>query len=276
MYRKFDVEKRKWIINLYEEQPILYRHEAQQRFYDEFKQKISVTSISIILHNAGFSWKVLERRAMQIRLDDIVRFTNEINRIPWLPFHLVFLDEVSFDNRDMLRTKGFGMKGQRLIYQGEFNRRARVSLLCFIGECGMLEVFDTDGTFTRKKFVSCCKAFALGQNTPVRQYPGKFSIWILDGAKIHCHPSIVQYLRSLGIVVVFLPAYCPQYNPIEIAFHQAKQMLRAQYKENSSNFTLKCLLGDVMNQMSQISMSKLFRKCGYYPGFFDPAKGFNK
>lgn len=276
VYRKFDHKKRQWIIDLYKIKPILYRREAQQLFYEEFKMEISVSAISVILHSAGLTWKVLERRAIQIRMDDIVRYTTEINRLEWLPFNLAFLDEVSFDNRDMLRKKGYGVKGQRLLYRGEFNRRARISLLCFMGETGMLEVFDTEGTFTRKKFVTCCKSFALSENTPVRQYPGKYSIWIMDGAKIHCNPKIIQYLRSLGIIVLFLPAYCPQYNPIEIAFHLAKQKLRAQYKENSSNATLKILIGDVMCQLSSTSMTNLFRKCGYYPGFFDPGKGFEK
>ncbi|OWZ04489.1 Serine/threonine-protein kinase [Phytophthora megakarya] len=49
----------------------------------------------------------------------------------------------------------------------------------------------------------------------VHQYPGRGSVWILDGAKIHCHPDIVYYLRSLGIISIFLPCYCPFYNPID-------------------------------------------------------------
>lgn len=275
VYRKFDLSKRMWVVELYKKSPILFRREAQNLFHEEFGETISTTAISVILHQAGFSWKVLERRAIQIRMDDIVRYTNEMNKLDWFQYSLVFLDEVSFDNRDMLRNKGYGVRGERLIYRGEFNRRARVSLLCFMGVQGVLEVFETDGTFTRAKFIDCCKKFALSTDTPVRQYPGYYSIWVLDGAKIHCHPKIVQYLRSLGIIVVFLPAYCPQYNPIEVLFHQAKQKLKAQYKENCSNRDLKILLGNVMMQLSGIPMENLFKKCGYFCGHFDPGQGFS-
>jgi hypothetical protein len=76
--------------------------------------------------------------------------------------------------------------------------KPRSSLLCLIGIDGLLDTFSTEGTFDRLKFIGCCKEFAL-KNPQVRQYPGANSVWILDGAAIHCDPNIVYYLRSLGI-----------------------------------------------------------------------------
>jgi len=35
------------------------------------------------------------------------------------------------------------------------------------------------------------------------------------GAKIHCHPAIIRYLRSVGIIPIFLPPYTPFFNPIQ-------------------------------------------------------------
>ena len=57
----------------------------------------------------------------------------------------MFLAEVGFDNRDMLRTHDYCLRGESLIYRGEFNRQPRVSLLCFIGIEGLLETFHTEG-----------------------------------------------------------------------------------------------------------------------------------
>lgn len=76
----------------------------------------------------------------------------ELLAIQWDIYNLVFLDEVSFDNQDMLRRKGYGVIGQKIIYRGEFCRKPRVSCLCFLGVNGMLDTFTTDGTFTRIKF----------------------------------------------------------------------------------------------------------------------------
>src|SRR5690348_3497242 len=77
----------------------------------------------------------------------------------------------------------------------------------------LAETFMTDGTFDRVRFVSCCREFALSKN--VQQYPGRRSVWILDGVRISSRPNFTYYLRSIGIIPISLPAYCPFFNPIE-------------------------------------------------------------
>ncbi|POM81357.1 Serine/threonine-protein Kinase rio2 [Phytophthora palmivora] len=158
-------------------------------------------------------WKILERRAMNIKVSDIVRFTLELSTIKWCQMNIQFFDEVSFDNRVIVRSRGYCLKRKKLAFRGEFNRKAWVSLLCFISLDGLVETFHTDGTFDRSKFVECCRVHA-HSGKPVYQYPGRCSVWILDGAKIHCHPDIVYYWQSLGIIHIFHPAYYPFYNPI--------------------------------------------------------------
>lgn len=81
--------------------------------------------------------------------------------IDWNLSSLVFLDEMGFDNRDMLRKKGNSRKGTRLVYRGEFDRKPRVSLLCFAGLDGLVETYQTEGTFDRAKFIQYARSFAL-------------------------------------------------------------------------------------------------------------------
>jgi hypothetical protein len=126
--------------------------------------------ISVILHSSGLTWKVLEVRAIQISKSEVIRFAKELLSFLWLLENLVFLDEVSFDNRDMIRRKGFVMKGEKLFYRDEFNRKPRVSLLCFIGVSGLLDTFLADGTFDRIEFARCCESFAL-KSGQVFQFP---------------------------------------------------------------------------------------------------------
>lgn len=197
-YRKFDVNQRTWLVDLYKERPILYQHEAAQSFLEKFQVQISTSSISTILSEAGLTWKVLERRAIQIQMDDIIRFCNELASIPWLHENLVFLDEVGFDNKSMMRKKGYAIKGQKLIYRSEFVRKPRISLLCFIGVHGLLNCYQTNGTFTRLKFVDFCRSFATDHDSKVQQYPGKNSIWIMDGAKIHLDKNLVVRFSTLS------------------------------------------------------------------------------
>lgn len=273
-YRKFDVDQRSWLVNLYKERPILHQHEAAQLFFQAFEIRISTSSISTILSEAGLTWKVLERRAIQIQTSDIIRFCNELSSFPWVLENLVFLDEVGFDNKSMMRKKGYAMKGQKLIYRSEFVRKPRVSLLCFIGVNGLLNCYQTDGTFTRLKFVDFCRSFATSSDSKVQQYPGRNSVWIMDGAKIHLDKNFVLYLRSLGIVVIFLPAYCPFFNPIEIVFGLMKRELQSIYVENSKQ-DLRMFIGEIVNQFVNKNFKQIFKKCGYLlTGKFDPSNGY--
>lgn len=111
VYKKFSATVREWLVDLYRREPVLFLDEARQKFYKRFFIAISVSSICLILHGAGMTWKCIERRAMQIRDDEITRFVRELLSVPWDLSNLVFLDEVSFDNRDMLRRKGYGIVG---------------------------------------------------------------------------------------------------------------------------------------------------------------------
>jgi hypothetical protein len=76
------------------------------------------------------------------------------------------------------------MKGERIVYRGEFARQPRCSLFCFPEVNGKLDYFSTEETFDRLKFVNFCRNFAL-RSGKVFQYPGYRSVWILDGGTIH-------------------------------------------------------------------------------------------
>lgn len=271
VFKKFGTEKREWLVQLFMKKPILYLHEAQKLFATHFAISISQSAVSTILRENNLTWKTLQRRAIQIQNADIKRFSDELNQLPWMPDNLVFLDEVAFDNRGVLRKKGYGLKGQRLIYRGEFRRKPRVSMLSFLGCNGILESCSVEGTFDRIKFFQCCKSFALDKKGPVRSYPGKNSVWILDGAKIHLDSNIVDYFRSIGIRIIFLPSYCPFYNPIEIVFGWIKLTLKKVYEENSKK-DFRIILGEVINRFSSYDMRPLFKKCGYLNGVFDLSK----
>lgn len=273
MLLKFNDENKNWLIELYKTRPILYQREASQLFFKEFGQSISTSSISVILHKAGLTWKVLERRAIQLQMQDVCRFFCEMTSFNWFQDQLVFLDEVSFDNMSMLRTHGYAVKGQKLIFRGEFNRTARESLLAFINSKGIVDCYSTEGTFDRKKFIFFCRKFALEH---CEQFPGRNSVWILDGAAIHCDPNIITYLRSLGLIVIFLPAYAPMFNPIEVVFGLMKKYLKGIYSENSKH-KLTFFIGLAVRRFMNYNLKNIFRKCGYISnGLFDPAIGLHQ
>jgi transposase len=146
-------------------------------------------------------------------------------------------------------------------------------LLCFLGEQGFLDVFDTEGTFTRKKFIDKCREFIL-ESGKVSQYPGYNSVWILDGDKIHCHRKLVYYLRTLGVIVIFLPAYCPFLNPIEIMFGIVKRKFHRVYSECRNEYLL-LTIAKSFKPFYHYNCVQIFKHYGYLePSYFNPGKAF--
>ncbi|KAI9220345.1 hypothetical protein BC828DRAFT_405892 [Blastocladiella britannica] len=80
-----------------------------------------------------------------------------------------------------------------------------------------------------------------------------------------------MYLRSIGIVPIFLPAYCPFFNPIEVFFAIVKARMRRIYQENTLTAkTLPIKVAEIMFLFRHMNMSRLYAKCGYeFAGRFD-------
>lgn len=268
--RKFSAEQRSWLREFFERKPLSYLDEAQNAFRLNFQLSISKTSVWRIIHDFGLTWKVLERRAIHIKERDIFRFAEELSHINWTHHNVVFLDEVSFDNRGMMRKRGYALRGQKVAIRGEFQRKPRVSLLAFIGVNGIIDYYDTVGTFDRLEFVRCCQDFAYSKRAGVRPYPRSNSVWILDGASIHQHPEIVHYLRSIGTVPIFLPAYCPFFNPIEFLFGYVKKAFQRHYVE-SSDRDLMPFIVNTFRRFVNFNMARVFEHCGWMvDGTFNP------
>ena len=52
------------------------------------------------------------------------------------------------------------------------------------------------------------------------------SVLVLDNCSVHHIPDVTELLSNAGIVVLFLPPYSPDLNPVEEAFSFVKQYLR--------------------------------------------------
>lgn len=182
--RTFSADQLAWLLRYYDQHPLAYLDEAQDAFTRAHHVAISKSSVWRIIREEGLTWKVLERRSMHIKEQEIFRFTEELSHIDWSHQNLEFLDEVSFDNRGMIRKRGYALKGKKVAIRGDFERKPRVTVLVFMGVNRVIDYFNTEGTFDRVEFTKCFQDFVHSSRGNVRQYPGPNSVWILDGAAI--------------------------------------------------------------------------------------------
>ncbi|OWY94366.1 hypothetical protein PHMEG_00035927 [Phytophthora megakarya] len=110
---------------------------------------ISSSSIWRLIHDAGRTRKVLERRVMHIKEQDVFRFADKLAHVNWCHSNLIFLDDVSFDNRE-----------QTIAIRGDFQHKPRVSVLAVLGVTGIIDANNTQGTFDRVEFFRCRCDFA--------------------------------------------------------------------------------------------------------------------
>jgi len=254
-----------WIVSHISANPLDSLHQIKVLFQEEFRgMTISISSVWKVLSARGFSYQVLERRALQTKRSKICEYAVEFNSLVPLLDQLVFLDEVSFDNRSMLQKRGYFKRNGTPVFHGVFRRSERHSLLAFCNINGLLEVFRTEGTFTRVKFFNSLRT--LIRSGKICGWPGRNSLWVMDGAQIHMCTDIIHYIRLCGVKIIILPPYCPFYNPIEYLFGFMKEFMKSIYHTWGTE-------SDVMLQaierFSQYDMEAIFSKCGYHDGYFD-------
>lgn len=92
-------------------------------------------------------------------------------------------------------------------------------------------------------------------------YPLPESVLVMDNASTHSHALIQQLCAGFGVLCVFLPPYSYDYNPIEIAFHQAKQYVRDRYGIANGNTIPRLYQG--LNSISNVNAARYFAHCGY-------------
>lgn len=188
--------------------PLIFLPELRVKFCERFGFSVSESTLSRLLSNYRVTKKVIERRALQIRFSDIVRFTSEVNLLCPLFHQLLFLDEVTCDNQQFLRKKGWFIRNSTPILFDFFSRSfSRVSLLTFLGVGGVVENFlCPEPTFTTKSFFQCVRT--LIHSGKIEKYPGRNSVWILDGASIHVNSCVIDLVHvRLCLQIQTLPFF---------------------------------------------------------------------
>jgi transposase len=129
-----------------------------------------------------------------------------------------FLDETG-SNRALARLYARAPKGKRARGLVARNRGKNMTLICDLSLAGLGELFFVDGAANGDLFEAYIEYILV----PTLHHGETV---IMDNLRIHKRKKVRELIEAQGCHLLFLPAYSPDFSPIEEAFSKIKSVLR--------------------------------------------------
>jgi DDE superfamily endonuclease len=189
-------------------------------------------------------------------------------RVHYRPEQLVFADESHFNRLTLRRPYAWSKRGERASRHEIQFRGAKYSILPALSLDGILHLEVVENAVTGDVF----RHFVEGLLPRMNKWPLPNSVLVVDNASIHKVAGIRELVEECGMRLMFLPAYSPDLNPIELAFSSIKAWLRQN--RNFVNQEMQGEEGTVYNALWQAVYSVNPEKArGWYLhcGYQEPA-----
>ncbi len=157
---------------------------------------------------------------MSVTVFDVREKRTEWNSTAWSDMvdRLVFLDE-SGVNTNLTRLYGRAPSSQRVVDHTPLNTPVTTTILSSIRFNGEKTFTTYQGGTTGERFVTYLKETLLPT-----LHPG--DIVVMDNMRSHHVKAVREVLEASGIVLLYLPPYSPDLNPIEKMWSKVKAILR--------------------------------------------------
>ena len=118
-------------------------------------------------------------------------------------------------------ARGKRTRAQKLVARGR-----HVSAICAMSLSGVLECQFENGSVNGVTFRNFIEKSLLPHLMPFNG-TNEHSVVVMDNAAIHHVEGISELIESVGALLIFLPPYSPDLDPIEEAFSSVKSYLKA-------------------------------------------------
>ena len=142
-------------------------------------------------------------------------------RTHFRPEQLVFADESHFNRLMLRRPYAWSIHSERACQYELFLRGTKYSILPALSLDGIIHLEVLDKAITGEDF----RHFVQGLLPCMNAWPLPKSVLVIDNASIHKLAGIHELVEKCGACLLYLPAYSPDFNPIELAFSAIKAWL---------------------------------------------------
>jgi transposase len=169
---------------------------------------------------------------------------------------LVFVDECG-THTSLAPLYGYAPRGERLRLSVPRKRGENTTLLSSMTlSSGMGPSLAVEGATTKKVFEAYVEQ-VLAPSLEAGQ------IVVMDNLGAHRPKKVRELIEEKGCELLYLPAYSPDYNPIEEAFSKVKKLLRKAAAR--SREALVEALGAALSAVSPEDARGYFEHAGYRP-----------
>eukprot|EP00732_Lithocolla_globosa_P001273 Lithocolla_globosa_v1_NODE_605_length_3613_cov_11.564362.p2 type:complete len:303 gc:universal NODE_605_length_3613_cov_11.564362:2613-3521(+) len=204
--------------------PTVVLDELQEALLRVTGNFVSISTICRCVHRLGFTRKKIQYIALAQDRYHFVYYRSVMHFLVTHLDQLIFIDETGVDLRNARRMHGYSLRGLSVLRRLPYiHRGIRHSSIAALTTDGIIGLHTTTGTNNRFSFLR----FLDEQILPVLQpYPQPRSILVLDNASIHHVAEVRSIIETYGALIVYLPPYSPELNPIEEVFSCVKAWLR--------------------------------------------------
>ena len=217
-----------------QEHPTFHFDEYAEELFSETGHAYSSRIVRQVMSRAAFVYKLATERSPIERDPEFRRFWREQVIFPGgliRAEHLLYVDETNKRNEDCARKRVHCIKGQRVkIPSRASNSGLSASIIASISiegiqSCTAIDI-AREGNVDGELFLQVLKHDILPICEP---WPGRRSVIVLDNAAVHMKYLIDAECAAKGVIVLYLPPYSFDYNPIELAFNIAKMKLQRDH-----------------------------------------------
>ena len=214
---------------------------------------VSKSLVLNVVHSLGYTFKRVKKRCVPgnagAHAVNTERFLEQYRLHQRQRTLMVSVDESGFDHRAR-PFYGFAPRGKAAVVQYKAcGDRKRYNLLMAVSNAGRRAHQIHAGTVNAKVFAG----FVSDMPFP----PG--SVLLLDNAAIHKSPIVREAIGAKGFVPLFLPAYSPQFQPIELVFGRLKL---AYYKQRlQQNCEQRAIASSVDSLVQRLCDAGIIQRC---------------
>ena len=210
----------------------LYHSEMCEKLKTEFDVTYTEDQVRAALDRKNYSRKVVERIALEQDDEERMTFRHLVRSQEFggdfNAAMFVFADETHCNIAQARRRYGYSRKGLPAFRPAwrTHGHDESFSAICTLGIKGIRTVTPHVGGVNTEVFMETLIHVILPSMGKIGE---PFSVLVLDNASIHDKYAIIAAVQAHGSLVIFLPPYSYDYNPIEYLFHVAKTYLRRVY-----------------------------------------------